>query len=372
MNGACDRCLRRGALIGALSERIQGLIVTPHERVPGVLKLGEGELLDALAGPKRPALERMLDEFDPAVAREGLKQAKCEAVCTHSTLYSDRLHDLHDSPNPLYVRGSLGRFEQLLVEPGVAIVGARGCSQYAREVAAELGRGLSAAGVTVISGLARGVDGASHRGALEAGGNALAVLGCGADIAYPGQHRRLYHEVVRQGAIISELPPGTQPRPWSFPARNRIMAALATVVVVVEARERSGSLITAEFAGELSRVVAAVPGQVTAGVAAGSNGLLREPQNTLVRHARDVLDLIFEVGSHDGDAEPAVAIEPGLQLVLDAVEVRDSLPLAAQRAGLTAGTLRAALGRLETLGLITADGMGGYERCAGRPASTAT
>lgn len=372
MSEACDSCLRRGALIGALSSRIQGAIGTPGKRVPGVLALSEGELLDALAGSGRPGLEMMLDRFDPAVARAGLARAGCEALCTHSSLYPRRLDELHDRPNPLYLRGGLARCGELLREPCVAIVGGRLCSQYAREVAAQLGRGLSAAGVTVVSGLARGIDGASHRGALEGGGNVLAVLGCGADVPYPSQHRRLYQEVVRRGAVLSELPPGTRPRPWSFPARNRIMAALAKIVVVVEAQERSGSLITAEFATDLERDLAAVPGQVTARIAAGSNALLREPGTTLVRHAGDVLDLLFGVGSHDGDAEPAVTIEPELQLVLDAVEVRDSLPLTGQRAGLSAGGLRAALGRLESLGLIAADGMGGYERCAGRPAITPT
>src|SRR3954471_2453195 len=166
-----------------------------------------------------------------------------------------------------------------------------------------MGRGLGVAGVTVISGLALGIDAASHRGALAGGGAALAVLACGPDLAYPRRHLRLYEEIVDRGVVVSELEPGTQPFQWSFPARNRIMAALAELVVVVEAREASGSLITSPFATQLGRDVAVLPGQVTARVAAGSNGLLREGA-TLVRNAEDVLDELFGVGV--GQREPPV------------------------------------------------------------------
>jgi DNA processing protein len=227
-----------------------------------------------------------------------------------------------------------------------------------------MGRGLGAAGVTVISGLALGIDAASHRGALAGRGVPVAVLACGPDIAYPRRHFRLYEQIVERGVVVSELAPGTQPFQWSFPARNRIMAALAELVVVVEAREASGSLITSSFAADLGREVLAVPGQVTARVAAGSNQLLREGA-TLVRNAEDVLDELFGVGA--GTREPQVPdpeLETSLQIVLDAVEVRDSLERAGMRAGLSAGGLRAALGRLESLGLIRRDGVGGYERRA--------
>jgi DNA processing protein len=165
---------------------------------------------------------------------------------------------------------------------------------------------------------------------------------------------------------VAELEPGTQPFQWSFPARNRIMAALAKVVVVVEAREASGSLITSTFAADLGRDVVAVPGQVTSRGAAGSNELLREGA-VLVRNAEDVLDVLFGVGV--GPREPSLPepeLERPLEIVLDAVEMRESLERAGMRAGLSAGGLRAALGRLEGLGLIRRDGVGGYERRAGR------
>jgi DNA processing protein len=188
------------------------------------------------------------------------------------------------------------------------------------------------------------------------------VLGSGPDYVYPRRHAQLYSQIVARGVVVAELPPGTRPYQWSFPARNRIMAALAHVVVVVEARESSGSLITADFATDLGREVVAVPGQVTARVAAGSNRLLREGA-AVVRHAEDVLDTLFAVGARPVARQPLPDLEPALRTVLDAIEERDSLEHASRRAGLSAGGLRAALGRLETLGLVRSDGLGGYERC---------
>jgi DNA processing protein len=339
-------------------------------RPRGLLALGNDELIEAVAGDERPSIERALRRFNPDAARAKLAAADCDAVCRHAHEYPERLTQLGDPPNPLYLRGGVDRLQQLTSEPGVAVVGGRRPSPYALEVAEEMGRGLGVAGVTVISGLALGIDAASHRGALAGRGAALAVLACGPDMAYPRRHRRLYEEILERGLVVSELEPGTQPFQWSFPARNRIMAALAEVVVVVEAREASGSLITSTFAADLGREVLAVPGQVTARVAAGSNELLREGA-TLVRNAGDVLDALFGVGA--GRREPHVPdpeLEAPLQIVLDAVEVRDSLERAGMRAGLSAGGLRAALGRLEGLGLIRRDGVGGYERRAANGRAT--
>ena len=135
--------------------------------------------------------------------------------------------------------------------PGVAVVGARSCSAYGAQVARTLARELASAGLVVVSGLARGVDGEAHRGALEGGGRTVAVLGCGIDRDYPRSHAELARRIVASGAVVSEYPPGVEPAPWRFPARNRIIAGLSLATVVVEARERSGALITADFALEL-------------------------------------------------------------------------------------------------------------------------
>ena len=163
----------------------------------------------------------------------------------------------------------------LLALPAVAIVGARACSAYGRQIAAQLARELAAAGLVVVSGLARGVDAEAHRGALEAGGITVAVLGCGIDRDYPAANRELARQVAASGLVVSEYAPGVEPAPWRFPARNRIVAGLCSASVVVEARERSGALITADFALEEGREVFAVPGEITSALSAGSNALLR-------------------------------------------------------------------------------------------------
>jgi DNA processing protein len=360
---ACDDCLRRGALVAQLAPRIAGLLERPLKRASALLSLSDYDLMDAAAGDRRPAAEASYRRFRPESARELLARSGCEAVCRHRAGYPELLRNLTDPPNPLYVRGGVERLARLAAEPGVAIIGARQASEYAREVASEMGRGLAAAGVTVISGLALGVDAASHRGAVASSGTAIAVLACGPDWVYPRWHARLYEQVLERGVVVSELAPGSRPYQWSFPARNRIMAALARLVVVVEARESSGSLITVEFAVELGRDVAAVPGQVTSRVAAGSNRLLHDGA-AVVRGAEDVLDIVFGVGNRPLPADPPPPLEPPLRMVLDAIEVRDSLQAAGARAGLSAGGLRAALGRLESLGLVRSDGLGGYERRA--------
>jgi DNA processing protein len=370
MSGAtcCDVCLRRGALIGLVAARIAGLL-DPREKVRGLLALSDENLIEAVGGSRRPEIETAYANFSPTLARELLTRTDCQALCIHSDRYPEQLEDLDDPPNPLYLRGGVDRLVRLAAEPGVAIVGGRHPSEYAREVAREMGRGLAAAGVTVISGLALGIDAASHRGALLGGDSVLAVLGCGPDFVYPRRHGTLHEQIVDRGVVVAELPPQQQPYAWSFPARNRIMAALARLVVVVEARESSGSLITADFATDLGREVVAVPGQVTARVAAGSNRLLRDGA-PLVRGAEDVLDELFGIGNRPSVPRPVPQLEPGLRAVLDAVEVRDSLQLASRRAGLSAGGLRAALGRLESLGLVRSDGLGGYERCASNGRAT--
>jgi DNA processing protein len=183
------------------------------------------------------------------------------------------LRAIHDPPAGLFVRG--GAPLDLLARPSVAIVGARACSGYGASVARMLGRELAGAGLVVVSGLARGVDGEAHRGALDAGGATVAVLGCGIDRDYPASHAPLAAEVAETGLIVSEYAPGVEPAPWRFPARNRIVAGLCAATVVVEARERSGALITADLALEEGREVFAVPGEIGSALSAGTNGLLK-------------------------------------------------------------------------------------------------
>jgi len=198
------------------------------------------------------------------------------------------LRAIHDPPPGLFVRG--GADLELLARPAVAVVGARACSGYGASVARMLGRELAAAGLVVVSGLARGVDAEAHRGALDAGGITVAVLGCGIDRDYPAAHAELARRIADTGLIVAEYAPGVEPAPWRFPARNRIIAGLCAATVVVEARERSGALITADLALEEGREVFAVPGEIRSSLSIGSNALLKLGASPLTA-AADVLDV---------------------------------------------------------------------------------
>lgn len=208
--------------------------------------------------------------------------------------YPRLLAAIHDPPPGLFVRGCGS--DELLSQPAIAVVGARACSAYGRSVARSLGRELAAAGLVVVSGMARGIDGEAHRGALEASGITVAVLGCGIDRDYPAAHAELARRICERGLIVSEYEQGIEPAPWRFPARNRIIAGLSEAAVVVEARERSGALITADFALEEGRDVFAVPGEITSNLSAGTNALIRLGA-VPVTCTEDVLELF--------DLEPA-------------------------------------------------------------------
>jgi DNA processing protein len=256
--------------------------------------------------------------------------------------FPPRLRAIHDPPARLFLRGN-GPAE-LLARPSVAIVGARACSSYGAQVARMLGRELAAAGVVVISGLARGVDAEAHRGALDAGGHTVAVLGCGIDRDYPAAHATLAAAIAERSLLVSEYEPGVEPAPWRFPARNRIIAGLCAATVVVEARQRSGALITADFALDEGREVFAVPGEITSALSSGTNGLLRLGATPLTC-VDDVLESL-------GLERP----EPGKRELSDAaasllVRLPASVDEIVRSSGQDAGSVAAALAELELAGL---------------------
>jgi DNA processing protein len=242
---------------------------------------------------------------------------------------------------------------ELLAKPAVAIVGARACSGYGAQVARMLGRELAAAGLVVVSGLARGVDGEAHRGALEAGGATVAVLGCGVDRDYPAAHTELAASIAVTGLVVSEYAPGVEPAPWRFPARNRIVAGLAQATVVVEARERSGALITADFALEEGREVLACPGEITSALSAGTNALLRLGATPLTSSG-DVLELF----GLEAPAEAEVELGDAARAILERLDRPASADELVRVAGLDAGVAAAALAELELAGFVaTSDGV---------------
>jgi DNA processing protein len=248
-------------------------------------------LADAVDGRLATALESLGSPESSVILRQHAAAALDVAQRTGITPvawdaadYPPALRTIPDPPLVLWVKGTAAEWDR----PAVAIVGARAASPASRETAREIGEGLARAGVMVVSGLARGCDGAAHQGALAAAGLTVAVLGCGVDITYPPEHDGLARAIAVTGALVSELAPGTPPLPLHFPLRNRIIAGLSRAVVVIEAHERSGSLITAACALEQGRDVMVVPGSVRSGRNRGAHALLKDGA-ALVECAADVL-----------------------------------------------------------------------------------
>jgi DNA processing protein len=302
-----------------------------------------------VAEPRSARFARFKASFDSLAELGRLRAGGYRFLARSNPIFPPLLRAIHDPPPGLFVRGA-GDAE-ILSRPAVALVGARACSPYGRQVARRLGRELAAAGLVVVSGLARGVDGEAHRGALEASGTTVAVLGCGIDRDYPAAHRTLAAEIARAGLIVSEYAPGIEPAPWRFPARNRIVAGLCAATVVVEARERSGALITCDLALEEGREVFAVPGEITSALSAGSNALLRLGA-TPCTDAADVLESFGLVVPTPVEPELGAAAAAVLERVRAAATTADEL---ARATSLPAGELAAALTELELAGAVSVE-----------------
>lgn len=225
--------------------------------------LQRGEI-DALSNKSFNDAEKIMEDCE---------NGDIQIVTLQDSIYPERLRNIYDPPLVLYVKGRLPVIDE---EPAVAVVGSRDATPYGIVTAERLGTQIVEHGGIVVSGLARGIDSGGHRGALKAGGVTVAVLGCGADVVYPKENQRLYDDIVAAGAVISEFPPGSGVLPGNFPRRNRIMSGLCISVVVVEAPEKSGALITASLAAEQGREVFAVPGNIDAPQSTGCNALIRD------------------------------------------------------------------------------------------------
>lgn len=320
------------------------------------------EILDAQCAERR--------ERNPAAPDAGQLLARAETAITRGVNGGVRLLtwwdcefpaallDIIDPPPVLWMRGSPAPFAL----PSVAIVGARSGSPYALAIAERLAADLAARGLAITSGLARGVDAAAHRGALSETGATIAVLGCGADIVYPPEHDRLAAEIAKKGALVSELAPGTRPHARFFPQRNRIISGLSRAVVVIEAGEKSGSLITARCALDQGRDVLAVPGNVLNGRNRGGHRLLRDGAR-IVESVDDVLDELGLAGraadcgverSEPGAEDPVIAaLPPGETCDLDRISAQSGLP---------AARLLPRLFELELRGLVRRVGGGQFVR----------
>jgi DNA processing protein len=260
----------------------------------------------------REARSRRFAQFESSFDEDAYVRALGERglrwLARSDAAFPERLRAIHDPPPGLFLRGRADA--ELLGRTAVAVVGARSCTDYGAHVARELARALAAAGVVIVSGLARGIDGWGHRGALDVGGDTIAVLGCGIDRDYPRAHAQLAAQIAAGGVIVSEYPPGVAPAPWRFPARNRIVAGLTVGALVVEARERSGALITADLALEEGREVFAVPGEITSSLSAGTNALLKLGAAPLTSAADILASLGIEPEPVAAEGSPLLELLP--------------------------------------------------------------
>lgn len=371
---ACVACLRRSWLLALLGPYIEKTATgSVGRRSPELLRLDNEDLVEVVAPNSAGRFLGEIGALTEVKLRERLDAAECWSVCRHHDRYPRGLRDAADAPWALIGRGERELLCDLEPQAAVTIVGSRRATSYGREVARELAREVGTAGLVVVSGLAFGIDACAHRGALDAGHRTLAVLGCGPDKAYPPSHRSLWRRVVETGAVVSELPPGSTPWKWSFPARNRVMAALAGMTVVVEAAARSGSLITADLAADLGRDLGAVPGPVTSRVSAGPNELLAGGA-CVVRDGQDVLDALLGAGATRLQRF-GPPLDPELAAVLAAIEGggpdRDGASVGATTPSgdavaaaldLPAARASAALTRLELLGYLAPTQIGTFTR----------
>ena len=310
---ACHACLRRMWLIELLAPRIEN----QRALVDKLLGLNDLELIALLGGKQEDELLHSYAAFRQGDELGMIDQARADGLnllCQHADEYPDRLRALGAlTPAVLSVNGSVERLVEVLSRPAVAIVGTRKATRYGLTAAQKMAKDLTAAGMTVVSGMAFGIDSAAHEGALQAGGQTLAVLAGPASQAYPSRKTRLFQEIVATGAVVSEVGSRTSTWRWALQARNRVIAGLALATILIEAPKRSGALITARHADRVGRWIGVLPGPVGISQSAGTNLLLVkamagrqlvDPARVrAVRNAQDVLDMIYGEGIVEVPAE---------------------------------------------------------------------
>jgi DNA processing protein len=317
-------------------------------------------LRQAGMGPKTiEAIHRVRSELNLKQAHERLERTGAQILTLFSKAYPQQLKHIQGPPACLFVKGEIRKSDYF----SVAIVGTRRPSHYGRATTEKIASELASMGLTIISGLARGIDGIAHRASLHAYGRTLAVLGSGIDQIYPAEHRQLANRIYESGALISEYPPGVAPEGHHFPARNRIIAGLALGVIVIEAAERSGALITAEFAADQGKDVFALPGDISRMTSRGTNRLIQDGAHPLLS-ASEVVEVLNLYPKEPGEEAPAEIPDDEVQatlleLMLDGPADIDHLY---QTTGLPIQEIQAALSMLELRGTITAVGGMKYMR----------
>jgi DNA processing protein len=353
---ACVDCLRRTWLLGRLSGHINRV----RRILPELLAATDDQLIRATAGK---ALSGVLAEYrawggaEADQARRAAHDLGLELICRCQEQYPERLLTLYSgAPRVLHVAGGMERFLELCQVDPVAIIGARRCTDYGRTVAYDLARDVSSVGVTVVSGMAAGIDSAAHHGALAATGNTIAVMPGAANLSYPATAGNLHRRIIAAGAAVSEFGPGTTARAWGFRARNRIIVALSAAVVVVQALSDSGSMRTATFAMMLGRELGAVPGHIAYEASEGPHLLLRNRDARLIASSRDVLDLIglpttaSKLGAQSD--EERLQLTAAQQRILASIANGDDTAANLAASGIPSADLLKALAQLELMGWI--------------------
>jgi DNA processing protein len=346
----------RLALTSGVGPRTRRSLLDRFETAEAVFRAAASELREvAGVGQKLAAAVIAARDLDIAAEREVCRDANIAILTESSDNYPRALREIHDPPGVLFMQGGLLPADAL----GVAIVGSRHATPYGLAQAERLASGLARAGLTVISGLARGIDGAAHRGALAAGGRTIAILGGGLLCLYPPEHAPLAAEVAKSGAVLSEVPPRMQPMSGAFPQRNRIISGMSLGVIVVEASDRSGALISARHAMEQGREVFAVPGRIDNRMAKGCHQLIRDGA-TLIESVDDVLEQLGPLVAPTTSAE-GVEVRHPAELQLNELEQQvlqnidgepTSIDAIITRSGLPPHSILATLSVLEMRRLI--------------------
>ncbi len=288
---------------------------------------------------------------EPQVMLDALKKSGVQALPYNHPFYPPRLREIHDPPTVIFLKGAL---EEHDFNHAIGVVGTRRPSSYGMRLAKDVARGLSSDGVIVCSGMALGIDSLAHWGAIEGGGRTIAVVATGPDLCYPSSNKKLYDSILNgRGIVMSEYFPGTKPEKWHFPARNRIVSGLSSALVVVEAGESSGALITANLAFEQNREVFAFPGRVDSPMSVGTNALIRKSMAHIIRDHRDVLDDLQWVPTILQETRTVVELFGREKEVYELLSNEPThFDVICERTGIPAGELSASLTMLELGGLI--------------------
>jgi DNA processing protein len=360
-----------------------GVLLLKKLREVGVRGVWEASWADLLRwGMSMSAARTFLEarrDFDPVKAGEMLESKEQRFISFGTPLYPPELLQLESPPAGLFVRGSVDAVERLLEVPRITVVGTRRATPEGEQAARVFTLAMIRCGIAVLSGLALGIDGCAHGAAIKSGGLTLAVLGCGADVVYPPRHRWLYERIIEKGVVASELPPGTHPMKWTFPHRNRLLAALADAVLVVEGSNTSGAMQTAKWSLGLGRQVFAIPGSIFKETSEGCNNLIRDGATPALQPDILVKEFLDATRMQRSGREPSecARVARGEQMVIQGSIVTDgpkalvleclkqgpgSMDRLISLTGLPPREVAAALGELEVCGAVARAGPGVFLR----------